>query len=329
MLINQSYNYLDMKRRVVKHGPSTLIISLPVKWVKQHGVAPGHELDVIESGKSLLVTTEKQEESGRSIAVDVSNLDRSTIIVYVRSLYRRGYSEIKVMFKKNAVHHFREGKDVNVLSILHEETNRLIGMEIIEQRENYCIIKQISESTEKEFSSILRKVFFQLEAAFEDLITGLKKKDLSEIANMQEKHDTIAKFVSYCVRLLNQGKVEDSENAPQLYHLLVSVDLMADMLKYFSRDVIKNKQSFSPESIKVLEEILQNVRTYSKMQFKFDMSYMWEFQSTRDSVRKSMLSMLAKKQQDLAYVSYLASILEILRIMAETTMCCAEPKSER
>ena len=36
-----------MKRRVIKQGPSTLVVSLPISWVKSLSVQKGDELDVL------------------------------------------------------------------------------------------------------------------------------------------------------------------------------------------------------------------------------------------------------------------------------------------
>jgi phosphate uptake regulator len=314
-----------MRRKVVKHGPSTLIISLPVKWTKQYGITRGSELDVEEKGKTLLVSTESHAEP-RRIEVDVSKLDRTSIIFYIRSLYRRGYSEIKVNFNKNTVYHFRVGKDVNVISIIHEEVNRLIGMEIIEQRGNFCIIKEITESSEKEFDSIFRKVFFQLEGAFEDMISSLEKNDLSTLSTIEEKHDTITKFVSYCIRLLNQGKLNSPENSPQFYHILISVDVIADIFKYFCRDVIDSKHAFRKDSIRILNEMLKLIGIYSKMQFKFDATLAWDLQNSRDAIKKKLQNSLMEKPDDFVFINYLSPIMEILRIMTETTLSCMEQK---
>ena len=35
-----------MKRKVVKHGTSTLTVSLPSLWAKEYGLKPGDELRI-------------------------------------------------------------------------------------------------------------------------------------------------------------------------------------------------------------------------------------------------------------------------------------------
>ena len=43
-----------MKRKVVQHGPSSLIVSLPNEWIKKNKIKKGDNLDVNIIGKSIL-----------------------------------------------------------------------------------------------------------------------------------------------------------------------------------------------------------------------------------------------------------------------------------
>jgi hypothetical protein len=40
-----------IKRKVILHGPSTLTVSLPSKWVKNHNIKKGDELNIEETEK--------------------------------------------------------------------------------------------------------------------------------------------------------------------------------------------------------------------------------------------------------------------------------------
>lgn len=305
-----------MKRRVVKHGPSTLIISIPINWAKTYGIKPGDELEVEEKAGNLIVSSEGGKVLG-AIEIDVTGMDRTSIIMFVRNLYRRGYNEIKVNFNKPTAHHFRTGEDINILTIINEEVNRLIGMEIIEQHDNFCIIKEISEGTGKDFDVIMRKIFFQLEITFKDVINALRKNNFYGLSTIEGKHDTIAKFVSYCIRIINQGKIEKSEDSNQLYNILINIDLVTDILKYFSRDVISAKHIFSKKCIDVIEDISNLFTIYSDLQFRFTLEKAIIFQNKRDTIKRYFLKNVTCEKTDLIYINYLSSILEIMKLMTE------------
>lgn len=308
-----------MKRRVVKHGPSTLIISLPSKWTKEYGVDAGNELDVCESGSTLKISTDSRK-TPESVTVDVTGIDRTSIIQLIRNLYRRGYGEIVIKFSEPTTKHFRTGQTVSIVSVINEESRRLIGMEIISQKHNYCIMKEITESSGKEFNSVVRKIALQIEDSLEDLITNLSNNDFTALADIEEKHDMVAKFASYCIRLINQGKIQDVENSFQLYQILTNYDLIMDILKYFSRSLIATKHTLKKQGINTLKDILDVFRLYEKVQFDYKKENLMAFQKERDILKKDINKKLSSASDDFAYVSYTESLLEIMKMMTETVL---------
>ena len=134
-----------MKRSVIQIANSTQLISLPRKWALKYGIKKGDELEVEEQGNKLYIGTEKTQESG-NIEVDITGLDRDSFMFLIRILYIRGYNEIKLIFSNPTKNHHRLGKKVKVISEIHTEVNRLTGIEVIQQREDFCILKVLSES---------------------------------------------------------------------------------------------------------------------------------------------------------------------------------------
>ena len=100
-----------MKRRVIQIANSTQLISLPRKWTQKYGVKKGDEMEVEEQGNKILISTEKGAELGH-IEIDVTGLDRTTILYYIQTLYRTGYDEIKVNFNNPTTIHYRTNKNV-------------------------------------------------------------------------------------------------------------------------------------------------------------------------------------------------------------------------
>ena len=119
-----------MKRNVVQQGTTTLMVSLPIKWVKKYNIKKGEELEVSENGRKLIISTESQIER---TAVEVNLLDNNPIYMYriVSYAYLNGYDEIKINFT-----HFKQ------LEIIQKSVEKFfLGFEIIEQKKNYCIIR--------------------------------------------------------------------------------------------------------------------------------------------------------------------------------------------
>src|SRR3989338_2463651 len=100
------------------------------------------------------------------------------ILYYIQNLYRMGYDEIKVVFNDPITKHLRKNEAVTVISVLHKEANRLIGYEIIQQRDNFVVIKDISTTSIKEFDNVLRRIFLLLSDTSSDLFQGAKNGDV-------------------------------------------------------------------------------------------------------------------------------------------------------
>ena len=165
-----------IKRSVIQVANSTQLISLPRKWSQQYNIKKGDELEVEEQGNKLVVSTEKDLHL-QNISIDVTGLDRTSILYHILTLYKRGYDEITVSFKEPYTTHFRTSERKTVSSVLHDVVSRLTGFEIIQQKETFCVIREITEPTTREFESALRRVFILINDACADIIVGIKNNE--------------------------------------------------------------------------------------------------------------------------------------------------------
>lgn len=136
-----------MLRKIVKQGNSALTLTLPSEWAKRFKLKAGDELEVIDEKDFLKISTEKFGE--KTIELDITKLNAPLIWTYVIASYRKGYDLIKLTFKKEQT------------KIIQEAVDALLGLAIIEQSNNSCVIKDLSAfPTEKEFQNIQRRIFY-------------------------------------------------------------------------------------------------------------------------------------------------------------------------
>ena len=195
------------------------MISLPRKWSQKYNIQKGDELEVEEQGNKIYVGTDKSQEAG-NVEINITDLDRDSFMFLIRALYIKGYDEIKLIFNSPLTIHHRVGKKVTFLSQIHEEVNRLTGIEIIQQKENFCILKVLSESSIKDFDIIFRRIFLLLTDASNDLVTGAIKGDKYLIESIEEKHNSITKFMASALRLLNKVGHTDYKNTTLFYYII-------------------------------------------------------------------------------------------------------------
>lgn len=313
---------VKIKRKVIQIANSTQLISLPRKWALKYNIKKGEELDVEEQGSKIIVSTERGVDLGR-VEIDITGLDRSSIMHYIRSIYRMGYDEIKVNFSIPITIHYRLNEKITVISVIHTEINRLVGFEIIQEKENFCIIKDLSQSPLTEFDNVLRRIFLLITDTTKDLVEGIKSRNFLLIRTLEEKHDTITKFVSYCLRLLNKRGYSYPRKISYLYHIIASLDRLVDVLKYSSRYFLESKPKLSEEGIKVLMDIKKSIIMYSEFFYKFELAKVNDLYKNREDIFNSIRKLSAKKTisgKEALFLNDMETTLEILVDLTEARM---------
>ena len=85
-----------MKRKVAQIGPSTLMVSLPMKWVKENNVSKGDELNIIEDKHSLIINT-SHKKNKLNIEINMSGLG-SMLNRTICAIYKAGYTNINFKY---------------------------------------------------------------------------------------------------------------------------------------------------------------------------------------------------------------------------------------
>src|SRR3989338_4074636 len=102
-----------MKRKVAKIGSSTLMISLPNKWARQHSIKKGDEIEIEEQGKRLVISLDKELELDKK-EIEIKEVG-SIIGRILVALYKSGYDEIKIKYKDPRIIEFAQEKIRNAL----------------------------------------------------------------------------------------------------------------------------------------------------------------------------------------------------------------------
>ncbi|HLC33122.1 MAG TPA: AbrB/MazE/SpoVT family DNA-binding domain-containing protein [Candidatus Nanoarchaeia archaeon] len=304
-----------MKRKVIQIAESTQLISLPRKWALKYGVKKGDELDVEAESDHLIIRTGNVPDL-KEVEITVSQLDRSSIFHVLRNLYRRGYNVIKVSFDKPITPHYRLKEPKKIISVLHEEVHRLPGLEIIQQKENFCLIKNVSEVNEKEFDNILRRVFILLTDMSSDLLTGMKNVDLVMMETIEEKHFSVTKFINLCLRMLNQRSSLESSKLPFLYHLISTIWFISSSIKYCARDFLNYKKALSPETYKLLELIDYQIKQFYEFFYKFDFERIRKLSENKEKI-KIVVDQLPEKNIPAKELILLDKMVNCLEMMVD------------
>jgi phosphate uptake regulator len=296
-----------MKRKIIKQGHNTLTLTLPNKWVQKHSIKPGDEVDVSEADRGLMISTDSNLNLS-TITVDVSKLSPSVIWRYILSAYRAGYNEIRVIgfgnskknidssfsFKANA--DFIANKKMTMTSptdviifstsstlrtpiselvkMSPVETitacvNRLINVEIIEQKENYCVIKELGETTYKEFDNALRRIFLLLKFESEYVMDALKgNKD--EIKYIHVTDTNLDRFEDFCLRVLNKRGYLEQRKTPIVYSTIFLLEMLGDELKKLGLHLQESKKISTKMIIELFSVQMEQIQRLYSLYYQFE-----------------------------------------------------------
>lgn len=306
-----------MKRKIIQIANSTQLISLPRSWALAHDLKKGEELEVEPHGNKLVVSTDNSLNISE-IELDITGFDRTSIMYYLRSAYRCGYDTIKIRFNEPVCVHYRTNQKKNVVSVIHQEVNRLVGMEVIQQRENYCIIKAISEPSQKELDLLIRRIFRLTVDTYNDLVKIAKEGDMVLAETIEEKHDAITKFVSCCLRMINQKGYTNPSESFFVYHIISNIDNIVDIIKYAGRDLLHYNRKMARESVKILEDIKESLAVYYDFYYKFNFKKIKKLSENRDQV-KFKIKALLKKKVPAGEILILGGVEQVLELLLDLT----------
>ena len=74
--IYQPIVFFNMKRKVIQLAGRTFVVSLPTSWAREWDVKKGEELELIEDGPRLILSTEKSRQSKKGL-IDLSKSKKS------------------------------------------------------------------------------------------------------------------------------------------------------------------------------------------------------------------------------------------------------------
>ena len=299
-----------MKRKLIKQGGGGVTFYVPKKWVDKQGLKPGDEIDVIEEDDKLIVLNEAMTQN-KTVEIDIKGMDHTALLKTVISYYEMGYSEITIISDNGMVYipTLLKEKKITVKEEVERLVNRLIGFELISFESNKYVLKDIAMTSPTEFDNVLRRIFYLL-LEFQNYVKETVDNK-NKVKDYNEHHDSIAKFISFCIRLLNLSMDKTNVEKNNL-HTILTLDKYTDALRWLLYDYtasgIKDKKS--------IFAIMDHFRMYYNLFYNYDIKLINELDRERIKLRKTLKSDEA--------VIHFSSVLEYIRAMIRPTICLVE-----
>ena len=295
-----------MRRKIVKQGSSTLMVSIPSKWASKFKLKKGDELEIDEKERHLVISTEK-EFKNNEIEVNIDNLSPMVLRV-IASLYKSGYDKVKITYS--------ESKMIN--DIQNALKNEISGFEIIEQTKNYCILKKIEEGVSEGFDPILRRTFMLLLTMAEESGQAIKKNDFESLKQLRFLEEVNNRLTTYLRRNLSKYGYNKHNKIQFIYFIIEELERIADQYKYlFDYLLEKPKLQISKETFDYYSEINLMIRNYYELFYKFDKKLIAKIGNQRKILTKDLNKSLEKGSSDAVIMHYLITIMNIVFEMIE------------
>ncbi len=272
-----------MKRKVVKLGPSTLVVSLPTTWIKSNKVEAGQEVEVEDLGRILQVQTDSKKVIEKT-EIDISKLPTLTKR-YLVAKYIKGCDEIKVNISS-----LQQARSIQ------KRTDELIGMDILDQKKNFLILKEMGELSEESYDTVIKRVMHLLQTMSDELCEALKNKetDLEYLADIENR---INKFTDYCYRLLNKKGYKEHEKTPVIYCITYLLESLSDEYERLIEIIIKNKIKFDSDLLSLYEEVNEFHKEFNRFFFNPSVEIAVNLGRDMDKLRKKLDDELSKTKK--------------------------------
>ncbi len=156
-----------MRRKIIKQGVGGNTIFLPVKWIRERGLKPGDEVEILQEGSNLMIMSESNEEI-KSVDINLDTVDREQIRSILASCYKSGYSKVRLIFNGEVP-----------LEMLHKMMNSFTGFEIFSIEGKNVEINSFVRVSREDCEQLIKRMFHSTKYAFKMLLN--EESDWKEI----------------------------------------------------------------------------------------------------------------------------------------------------
>jgi len=267
---NGLYTYLErMRRKIMLHGPSSLIISLPSEWVKKNNLKKGDEIDVIEDDKGLLINPVVKSHGIKKAEITFTGMDDDTQKDVLLTLHKKGYDEVKL-------NHDNPGTAKNIQLLLNELN---IGFEIINQSPSSIVIGNVSNPESEQFDNLFRRVFRIAIEYSRKIHAVMKKKE--EITESCFSHKTsISRITTLSKRIVIK---ENKAYSPFIFSIIHDFETIGHTIFLLQEEIKEINKPVSDELINAFDEVVNLLASSYDLYYNFDLR---EYSSLRKVSRQ-------------------------------------------
>ena len=287
-----------MKRKIVKHGKSTLTVSLPSRWIDSMGIAKGDEVDVRQSGSSLCISSAYKPKKSR-IEIDLSLAGRM-IPRMMAAVYVAGFDEARI--------HFSSPEELamiqdTVYKYCHEYELINISNGVIE-------VKSIASLYPKFYEQMLRKSAQATLNIARETFAAIKKQDKKELSSLILKDKIVDRYCAFGGRIINKGFDVGITQPGPLYFVHNQTEILADIFKVISSEFIRWDGVMDLEQLELFEETIELMEKVYDLLFGFSMDKVHDLAHAETNMRERIDHVAQEPKGNMKIFAYLINLFE-------------------
>ncbi len=291
-------------RKIVKHGSSSLTVTLPKKWTKKNHLEQGDEIKVDEKGTYLVIGGRGKHIKSETTITIPNDMPSSALMHYTAALYRAGYDHVKFIFSTAEAYN-------NIAKVTGNDLN---SWDIIENKKNSCIVDSISSLDHTQFENVLKKLLYGINELSKDSLEAIKNKNVEEIKLAQTKENTINRNANFCERILIKEGYEEPDKIPFLFYIIKELENIGDEYNGICYCYLKDGK-INKKTLELYKEINDLLNEFKKLYLKeeaqkpLNIQNAAELHSKIKEKQKVGYKLLAGNQTDDCILHHLITVL--------------------
>ncbi|MCD6368432.1 MAG: phosphate uptake regulator PhoU [Thermoproteales archaeon] len=187
----------EVVRTIQKTGKSTYIISLPKKWVEEHGLSKGSRLllTIMDDGSIKVepfILKRREFRKGFEVNLELSSGDVTSVERLLIAYYEAGYDKITVVQRPYMAEELRRR--------IRRALLRLSGLEIVEESSDHMILQSIIDASQIPVSRTLGRMENIVRSMLNDIVKGVGENNTGILQSIVERDNELDKFYFFLGR---------------------------------------------------------------------------------------------------------------------------------
>jgi len=287
------------------------------KWVKDHAINKGDEIELVSHGKSIMIMPKSFLKAIEEKSIRIETPDEQFIRHLLNNLYRVGFDKLNVKFDT-----------IKQFEVIQELTNtHFLGFEVTKKEKNSCVVENITEPHEEKYEVLLRRIFLIIKESLQTIIYDLKNNKYELLSFLKQQYGKINQFSNFCMRCLAKNSSKSDSNIEYLfvYELLI---LEAE-LKHMYEFLDNNKDTkISKKTIMFVERMHELFDEFYNLFFKKDINKISSLnKELKNLLYKNAYSLLSSaKGKEAVVIYHLSAFTRFMILLISPTLGILESR---